>query len=492
MPTKQRPLKVFLCHAHSDKNTVRELYLRLTRDGVDAWLDKEKLLPGQDWELEIRRAVRESDVVVVCLSRQFNQAGFRQKEVRLALDTAMEQPDGEIFIIPAWLDKCDTLESLQKWHRVDLFEEDGYENLIRALRARADKIGAMLDVKKDPLPRAVPPTKRSERGSGRLNTPEEKSVETPSKKDASVGVPAVVKSPAETNEQGSGEDKPKKTSFKMDSTIIAALIGLAGTIIVALITLYANRPDPPLTPTATETITLTSTSTVTYTPAPTGTMTVEPTFTLVPATNTVVSTVTVIPPFELGKDWIAGCISTLWRPYPADVQVTERGDGCWKEPVHVFSAENGDLDFLVQRKNAPSEIYGLFVALPDKGTVTVNVRLRDLTNVDLWMGVFAEADVDSQGLLMILPSGNVRKRVFVQKDPSNYETITSTSLLDQGNGFSISFSFNENSARSTVNPSVFVTNPVSVPSSQKWLFLGYRGKGGTYRIDGTFLSFKLE
>ena len=59
MPTDKRPLKVFLCHAHSDKNVVRNLYLRLTKDGVDAWLDKEKLLPGQDWELEIREAVRE-------------------------------------------------------------------------------------------------------------------------------------------------------------------------------------------------------------------------------------------------------------------------------------------------------------------------------------------------------------------------------------------------------------------------------------------------
>src|SRR5215207_6818684 len=158
MPTKQRPLKVFLCHAHSDKNTVRELYLRLTRDGVDAWLDKEKLLPGQDWELEIRRAVRESDVVVVCLSRQFNQAGFRQKEVRLALDTAMEQPEGEIFIIPARLEECDTLESLRKWHWVDLFEDDGYEMLMRALRSRADKIGATFMLEKE-----MPPTTNSVR-----------------------------------------------------------------------------------------------------------------------------------------------------------------------------------------------------------------------------------------------------------------------------------------------------------------------------------------
>jgi hypothetical protein len=57
---------------------------------VDVWLDKEKLIPGQDWELEIRKAVRESDVVVVFLSKQFNQPGFRQKEVRLALETEMD------------------------------------------------------------------------------------------------------------------------------------------------------------------------------------------------------------------------------------------------------------------------------------------------------------------------------------------------------------------------------------------------------------------
>ncbi len=148
MPEPKRPLKVFLCHAHTDRDSVRGLYARLTKDGVDAWLDKTKLLPGQDWELEIRKAVRESDVVVVCLSRQFNQAGFRQKEVRLALDTAMEQPEGEIFIIPARLEECDTLESLRKWHWVDLFEEDGYEMLMRALQARADRIRVSLQVKK--------------------------------------------------------------------------------------------------------------------------------------------------------------------------------------------------------------------------------------------------------------------------------------------------------------------------------------------------------
>ena len=148
MPEEKRPLKVFLCHAHADRDAVRTLYDRLTVDGVDAWLDKEKLLPGQDWELEIRKAVREADVVVVCLSKHFNQAGYRQKEVRIALEEAEMQPEGEIFIIPARLEECDTLESLRKWQWVNLFEDDGYDMLIRALRVYAEKKDTTLAIER--------------------------------------------------------------------------------------------------------------------------------------------------------------------------------------------------------------------------------------------------------------------------------------------------------------------------------------------------------
>jgi len=145
----QRPLKVFLCHAHSDAAAVRALYSRLKADGVDAWLDKENIVAGQDWEYEIRKAVRESDIVIVCLSKQFNQKGYRQNEVRSALEEANLQPEGEIFIIPARLEECDYLESLRRFHGVDLFEDRGYEYLMRALRLRAEKIGAAIQFRND-------------------------------------------------------------------------------------------------------------------------------------------------------------------------------------------------------------------------------------------------------------------------------------------------------------------------------------------------------
>ncbi len=50
-------MKVFLCHAHADRDAVRGLWMRLTNDGVDAWLNKKKLLPEQDRELKICKAV---------------------------------------------------------------------------------------------------------------------------------------------------------------------------------------------------------------------------------------------------------------------------------------------------------------------------------------------------------------------------------------------------------------------------------------------------
>lgn len=36
MTESKRHLKVFLCHAHADREAVRALYARLTQDGVDA------------------------------------------------------------------------------------------------------------------------------------------------------------------------------------------------------------------------------------------------------------------------------------------------------------------------------------------------------------------------------------------------------------------------------------------------------------------------
>lgn len=141
MMVTKRPIHAFLCHSSGDKLAVKQLYDRLVKDGVDAWLDKEKLIPGQEWQVEIPKAVKNSDVVIVCLSSQsVTKEGFVQKEIKFALDIADEKPEGTIFIIPARLEDCDIPKRISRFHWVDLYSEDGYEHLMKALQLRANNL----------------------------------------------------------------------------------------------------------------------------------------------------------------------------------------------------------------------------------------------------------------------------------------------------------------------------------------------------------------
>ncbi len=138
-----RSLRVFLCHSPADKPAVRELYQRLHDDVFEPWLDEEDLLPGQDLQLEIPKAVRNSDVVIVCLSRNaISKEGYVQKDLRDALDVADEKPEGTILLIPLKLERCEVPERLTRWHWVDHFDPNGYVRLIKALRARANSLSA--------------------------------------------------------------------------------------------------------------------------------------------------------------------------------------------------------------------------------------------------------------------------------------------------------------------------------------------------------------
>jgi len=130
-----KQLRVFLLYARSDKQAVHHLYSRMVKDGVRVWVDEKNLLPGQDWAHEIRKTIQSSDVVIVCLSKQFNrQGGFRHEEVKIALEKANALPAGGMFLIPARLKPCDLPDTLRRWHCVDLFTRDGYKKLLEAFK----------------------------------------------------------------------------------------------------------------------------------------------------------------------------------------------------------------------------------------------------------------------------------------------------------------------------------------------------------------------
>lgn len=137
-----RKLRVFLCHASQDKPAVWKLYRFLRQRGTQPWLDQADLLPGQDWEVEIPRALFASDVILVCLSKNsVNKEGFVQKEISFALDKALEKPEGTIFIIPVKLEECEIPRRLTRYQWVDLSRTDGRKRLLLGLNMRVNELG---------------------------------------------------------------------------------------------------------------------------------------------------------------------------------------------------------------------------------------------------------------------------------------------------------------------------------------------------------------
>jgi tetratricopeptide (TPR) repeat protein len=72
--------RVFLSHSSKDKDFVKELYRRLTRDGVSCFLDSESISPGENWVTALERGLDESDAIVLVLTPDFCDSKWADKE----------------------------------------------------------------------------------------------------------------------------------------------------------------------------------------------------------------------------------------------------------------------------------------------------------------------------------------------------------------------------------------------------------------------------
>ena len=228
------PLRIFICHASPDKASAHALYTHLKAMQAQPWLDEEDLIGGQDWQYVIRQAVENSDVVLVCLSRQsVEHDGFVKDEIGFALTHAERQPNGAIFVVPLRLEDCAVPERLRRWHWVDWFDPRGPERLQRTLERRVSDVGAAALTVAEAKPIATP-----------LASP--------------VGAPP------------RPQVQPTKSGVSRRA-VLAGLGGAAGLGAVALIANRLNLPGAPVVPTPTTTVapasTITPVSFVVDTPA---------------------------------------------------------------------------------------------------------------------------------------------------------------------------------------------------------------------------------
>jgi hypothetical protein len=130
-------VRIFISYAREDAATSVKLYNALARLGLLPWLDSEDLLPGQNWKVEIKRAVERADYFLALLStKSLTKRGFVQRELKFALEVLDEFPEGAVYVIPVRLDECEPSNSrLRDLHRVDMFPsfEEGLNRILRVV-----------------------------------------------------------------------------------------------------------------------------------------------------------------------------------------------------------------------------------------------------------------------------------------------------------------------------------------------------------------------
>jgi len=129
--------RIFIAYATEDRASAERLFKQLTAHGFAAWLDRRRLLPGQDWPHRIEDAIESSDFLIACFSaKSVRKRGGFQREIRLALECANRMPLDDVFLIPVRLDDCRIPARIQRETQyVDLFPDwrSGFERVLRII-----------------------------------------------------------------------------------------------------------------------------------------------------------------------------------------------------------------------------------------------------------------------------------------------------------------------------------------------------------------------
>ncbi|MCP4345368.1 MAG: toll/interleukin-1 receptor domain-containing protein [Desulfobacterales bacterium] len=136
-------IKVFISYADEDYEIAKRLYNDLNKYDIEPWLKSENLLPGQNKEATINKAIKESSCFIALFSS--NLIGKRhdaQKELKTALQIRDEFPSSEIYLIPVRIDKCEHPD--MKLHNIQMadlfpFYSRGLKKIIQVLRSSDDK-----------------------------------------------------------------------------------------------------------------------------------------------------------------------------------------------------------------------------------------------------------------------------------------------------------------------------------------------------------------
>jgi len=134
--------KVFVSHASEDKDRfVLQFAERLRKKGIDAWLDKWEMLPGDSLVDKIfEEGIKEANAVIVVLSKFSVEKPWVKEELNAAF---VKRVNNGSKLIPVVIDDCEVPEALKStlWESItDLSAYDAsFDRIVASIYGANDK-----------------------------------------------------------------------------------------------------------------------------------------------------------------------------------------------------------------------------------------------------------------------------------------------------------------------------------------------------------------
>jgi hypothetical protein len=132
--------KVFISYASEDFLFAEQLFNYLAYHNFIPWLDKKSLLPGQNWDYEIKKALREAHYIILLLSENSVQKrGYVQREFKMVLTFCEEKLDDDIYLVPVKINECNVPVSLSKYQWINFNDDNALFNVVTGLNVQRKK-----------------------------------------------------------------------------------------------------------------------------------------------------------------------------------------------------------------------------------------------------------------------------------------------------------------------------------------------------------------
>jgi hypothetical protein len=89
-------MKIFISYSHKDQKIAKELTSELAAAGMKVWLAEDEVLPGENFSLQVGKALEQSDAMVVLVSPD----AIQSQSVRHEIAYALSSPKFEQRLVP--------------------------------------------------------------------------------------------------------------------------------------------------------------------------------------------------------------------------------------------------------------------------------------------------------------------------------------------------------------------------------------------------------